>query len=175
MRRPTWTGCALAVLLAALAHLVAVPAASAADHHRWRGFAITAFAGTAAGGWIGGYRVDGGVLHRIDPQRTAPTGRLGELTWTDRVGSGTRAAHRAAWVLSKYGAARDPESRDRTNVQAAAVDAAVLHLLRGKGWRIGGTKGPDGSRRPTTHPWYVAGPRPSSASRVAWPVPTGWT
>ncbi|TYL55975.1 hypothetical protein FXB39_01940 [Nocardioides sp. BGMRC 2183] len=143
MRHAVPTGVsALAGLLVVLGLVVAVPSsANATDQDRWRGFAITAFGGTAAGKWIGGYQVDGRVAHRIDPGRKAPMGRVGDLRWTTKVGANARRAHRAAWVLSKYGAARDPDSRARTNIQAAAVDAAVLHLLRGKAWRITGAKG----------------------------------
>ena len=44
------------------------------------------------------------------------------------------ATERAAWILSKYGGHKDA-------VQAAAVDAAVLHLLGGRAWRFGAPRG----------------------------------
>ena len=47
----------------------------------------------------------------------------------DSRGASRAETARAAWILSKYGGYRDA-------TQAAAVDAAVTHLLAGKRWRI---------------------------------------
>ncbi len=135
------TGCLLACLLTASA-LVAVPsssvtAAAAPTAHRWAGYRIPP-TGRAAGGWIGGYRVRSTPVFVITPGRRPnragfrsprPTRDLG-----GRKGPSQRRTARAAWILSKYGGYRDA-------TQAAAVDAAVLHLLAGRRWEVGGRGG----------------------------------
>lgn len=132
--------CLLAGLLAAAA-LVAVPLAPAASAHeradRWAGYRIPSN-GRAAGGWIGGYRLGRTPVFVITPERrpnragfrrVAPTNDL-----AGRHGPSRRATQRAAWILSKYGGYRDAR-------QAAAVDAAVLHLLGDREWRLGAARG----------------------------------
>lgn len=130
----------LACLLA-LATLVAVPvvpAAGADDRaDRWAGYRIPA-TGQAAGGWIGGYRLGRTPVFVITPERRPNrAGFRGADPTNDlagRHGPSRRATQRAAWILSKYGGYRDAR-------QAAAVDAAVLHLLGDRAWRLGGARG----------------------------------
>lgn len=127
--------------LLAAASLVAAPVGSAVTAgdraERWAGYRIPA-TGHAAGGWIGGYRVGRTPVFVITPdrrpnragfRRAAPTNDL-----AGRRGPSRRETQRAAWILSKYGGYRDAR-------QAAAVDAAVLHLLGDRGWRVGGARG----------------------------------
>jgi hypothetical protein len=134
----------LAAVLAAaltLSTLVALPAplaASADDRaERWAGFRIPS-TGRAAGGWIGGYRLDGTPVFVITPGRRPNRAgfRAADATSDLRGPKGPSAAatQRAAWILSKYGGHKDA-------VQAAAVDAAVLHLLGGRAWQLGARRG----------------------------------
>ena len=135
------TAALLAVLLAAATALVALPASRAAgadDRGRhWAGFHIPR-TGHAAGGWIGGYRVDGTPVFVITPGRRPnragfrPADATSDLRGSK--GPSGAATERAAWILSKYGGHKDA-------VQAAAVDAAVLHLLGGRAWRFGAPRG----------------------------------
>lgn len=122
--------------------LVAVPASPAtgaahATAHRWAGYPIPS-TGRAAGGWIGGYRVGHAKVFVITPGRrpnragfraAKPTRDL-----NGRRGPSRSRTARAAWILSKYGGYRD-------DTQAAAVDAAVTHLLTGGRWELGGRRG----------------------------------
>jgi hypothetical protein len=130
--------------LVAAASLVALPvtpaaaATSSGDRaERWAGYRIPSN-GRAAGGWIGGYRVGRTPVFVITPERRPnragfrredPTNDL-----AGRRGPSRRETQRAAWILSKYGGYRDAR-------QAAAVDAAVLHLLGDREWRLGGARG----------------------------------
>jgi hypothetical protein len=134
LRRATMLLVALAVAAACLVALVPHPATGdpgASAPRRWSGYAIPA-TGHAAGGWIGGYRVDGTTLFLTTPGRRPnragyeSPGQVGDLP--GRAASQAETA-RAAWILSKYGAYRDA-------TQAAAVDASVYHLLVGGAWRI---------------------------------------
>jgi hypothetical protein len=134
------------VLVLAAALLVAVtphpsPGAAAAERaHRWVGYRIPR-TGTAAGGWIGGYRLGDARLYVTTPAKRhnragyEPPLAVGNLH--ESRGASRGETRRAAWILSKYGGYRDA-------TQAAAVDAAVKHLLAPKRWRI--TAGA-GSRR----------------------------
>jgi hypothetical protein len=136
----TLLGTVLATVLA-LSTLVALPAplaASADDRaERWAGFRIPS-TGRAAGGWIGGYRLDGTPVFVITPGRRPNRAgfRAADATSDLRGPKGPSAAatQRAAWILSKYGGHKDA-------VQAAAVDAAVLHLLGGRAWQLGARRG----------------------------------
>ena len=125
---------AIAVLVA-----VATPQAAGADDRaeRWAGYRIPA-TGRAAGGWIGGYRIGRTPVFVITPDRRPNRGGFRRADPTDdlagRKGASRRETRRAAWILSKYGGYKDAE-------QAAAVDAAVLHLLGGRGWRLGAARG----------------------------------
>lgn len=132
---------ALAVLLIVAAVMV-VPLsgrAAAADDtaERWSGFRIPG-TGRAAGGWIGAYRVGDTPVYVVTPGRKPnragfrPAKTTGDLF--GRKGATPRETERAAWVLSKYGGYKDA-------VQTAAVDAAVLHLLAGSAWQLGGARG----------------------------------
>jgi hypothetical protein len=104
---------------------------------RWAGYEI-ARDGRAAGGWIGGYLVDGGPVFVTTP--TKDTNRRGyeRARVVDDV-SGRRGATpgetaRAAWILSKYGGYRDA-------AQAAAVDVSVYALVVGGRWSTTGERG----------------------------------
>lgn len=128
-------------LVLALATLVALPAprAAGADDRaeRWAGFRIPR-TGRAAGGWIGGYRLDDTPVFVITPRRRPNRAGFGSVDATSDLRGSKRpsgaATQRAAWILSKYGGHKDA-------VQAAAVDAAVLHLLGGRAWRFGARRG----------------------------------
>ncbi len=140
------TGCLLALFLAATtlaaSTLVAVPPSSASagaapTAHRWAGYRIPP-TGRAAGGWIGGYRVRSTPVFVITPGRRP--NRAGfraarpSRNLHGKKGPSKRRTARAAWILSKYGGYRD-------DTQAAAVDAAVLHLLAGRRWEVGSRRG----------------------------------
>lgn len=128
-------------LVLALATLVALPASRAAGAddraERWAGFRIPR-TGRAAGGWIGGYRLDDTPVFVITPRRRPNRAGFGSVDATSDLRGTKRpsgaATQRAAWILSKYGGHKDA-------VQAAAVDAAVLHLLGGRAWRFGARRG----------------------------------
>jgi hypothetical protein len=129
---------ATALTLSTLVALPAPLAASADDRaERWAGFRIPS-TGRAAGGWIGGYRLDGTPVFVITPGRRPNRAgfRAADATSDLRGPKGPSAAatQRAAWILSKYGGHKDA-------VQAAAVDAAVLHLLGGRAWQLGARRG----------------------------------
>ncbi len=140
------TGCLLAWLLAVstltASTLAAVPPSAAsvaapAKAHRWAGYRIPP-TGKAAGGWIGGYRVRSTPAFVITPGRRP--NRAGfraarpSRNLHGKKGPSKRRTARAAWILSKYGGYRDA-------TQAAAVDAAVLHLLAGRKWEVGNRRG----------------------------------
>lgn len=129
----------LALLLIALAPATPAPGATsdsgAGDHaRRWAGFRIPA-TGHADGGWIGGYRIGKTPVFvttpRKRPNRSGFRPARATTNLSGSAGATAKETARAAWILSKYGGYRD-------DVQAAAVDAAVLHLLAGKTWRITG-------------------------------------
>ena len=129
---------AAAVLFATLAALPATQAVGAADKaERWAGFRIPS-TGRAAGGWIGGYRIGRTPVFVITPERRPNRAGLRPADPTNdlqgRKGPSRRETQRAAWILSKYGGYKDA-------VQAAAVDAAVLHLVGDRAWRLGGRRG----------------------------------
>ena len=139
LRRPAALVVSLVVAAACLVGLVPLPAtgdAGATASRRWSGYAIPA-TGRAAGGWIGGYRVDGTPVFVTTPGKRP--NRAGYES-PDAVGdvpgrAASRAeTERAAWILSKYGGYRDA-------TQAAAVDASVYHLLAGGAWRITKARG----------------------------------
>lgn len=135
--------------LALAAGLPGAPLAAAADADRarpadrpWIGFPIKS-TGTAAGGWIGGRKFDQHEkVYRIDPRATPNPGGFKRARWVGtvngagkkRYGANARATARAAWIVAKYGTYR-------YDVQAAAVDAAVLHLLARHQYRIGSKRG----------------------------------
>ncbi|MFC7725915.1 hypothetical protein ACFQW6_12420 [Nocardioides sp. GCM10028917] len=135
------TAALLAALLATATALAALPAprAAGADDpgRHWAGFRIPS-TGHAAGGWIGGYRVDDTPVFVVTPGRRPnragfrPPDATSDLRGSK--GPSRAATERAAWILSKYGGHKDA-------VQAAAVDAAVLHLLGGRAWRFGAPRG----------------------------------
>ncbi len=131
----------LVVGLLMAATLVALPvrqAAGADDRaERWAGFRIPS-TGQAAGGWIGGYRVGRTPVFVITPERKPNRAGFRAADPTNdlqgRRGPSRRDTQRAAWILSRYGGYRDAD-------QAAAVDAAVLHLLGDRAWRLGAPRG----------------------------------
>lgn len=103
----------------------------------WAGFRIPR-TGRADGGWIGGWRIGSEPVFVITPGRRPNHAGFRRLDPTrdvaGRKGPTKRETARAAWVLSKYGGYRDAR-------QAAAVDAAVLHLLAGGRWEVGHRRG----------------------------------
>ena len=163
--------CLVAGLLA-VAALVAVPVAPvvgadrpddrAGDRaERWAGYRIPS-TGRAAGGWIGGYRVGRTPVFVITPERRPNrAGFRPEDPTNDLAGRGGPSrseTQRAAWILSKYGGYRDAR-------QAAAVDAAVLHLLGDREWRLGGARGA-ARVRASGDPATVRQPATGAASRT---------
>lgn len=146
MRRIRVAAPVLVGLACVTALLVASPAPAERDAPRtlvdWSGFRIDA-TGKAAGGFIGARRWSerGPILYPIDPAAKAGPTAYQKGRWVARVrGSGAKSAAdrrhtaRAAWILAKYG-------KFRYDVQSAAVDAAVLHLLAGGRWKITGDLG----------------------------------
>jgi hypothetical protein len=100
----------------------------------WAGYKIRSD-GTAGGGWLGGRKLDGGVVYRIDPTRRPVSTGYGAATTTERAGgrASRKETARAAYVLSTYGTYRYA-------VQAAAVDIAVNSLLVGGPYALTGPK-----------------------------------
>lgn len=109
----------------------------------WSGYRID-HTGRASGGWIGARRLGrkGPVIYRIDPAVSARFTTYQAGRWVHRLrgkgpnrfAAGRRATARAAWIVSKYGTYR-------YDIQSAAVDAALLHLLARHRWTIGGDLG----------------------------------
>lgn len=144
----------LALVAAALV-LAGVPATAAPERppdarrqgaltdRPWSGFEIRA-TGRASGEWLGARRVaqpPRRIVYRVDPRADPRPGRLGparpaaRLLGTGRHSAASpRATAQAAWIVSKYGSLR-------YEVQSAAVDAAVLHLLAGGRYRLQGRAG----------------------------------
>ncbi len=118
------------LLLIGLLLTAVTPSATAAQ--RGPGFAIP-LSGKAASGWMGAYALDTGLAYRISPTaRRMKSGYGSPHLVADLGNSGKpslRNTQRAAYILSVYGTRND-------DIQAAAVDAAVLHLLAGGKWRI---------------------------------------
>ncbi len=133
--------CILACLLVASALVAVNPGSAAAGAaptaHRWAGYRIPP-TGRAAGGWIGGYRVRSTPVFVITPGRRPNRAGFRAARPSRNLhgsrGPSKRRTARAAWILSKYGGYRD-------DTQAAAVDAAVVHLLAGGAWEVGGRRG----------------------------------
>jgi hypothetical protein len=108
----------------------------------WSGYRIER-TGKAAGGFIGARRWGrhGPILYRIDPTAATGATTYQKARWVSRLrgpgkrfGADRRATARAAWIVSKYGTFR-------YDVQSAAVDAALLHLLASDRWRLNGDHG----------------------------------
>ncbi|MEJ7831435.1 MAG: hypothetical protein WKF79_08640 [Nocardioides sp.] len=109
------------------------PAEAVGAVERWSGYSIPQST-RASGDWIGAYETGSQRVYYLDP--TARPNTRGFNNGVDRVGNyrakaqpSTRSTARAAWILSKYG-------DYRLDVQAAAVDASVQHLLSGSAWRL---------------------------------------
>lgn len=141
---------ALSLLVALVAALVAVaPSSQAAPVSSTRsadrpysGFRVSstssAIRGSAADDWIGARRFRT-VVYRIDPAQRVETSKsfyspryVSELVRSGK-GVGQRNTARAAWIVSKYGSVR-------YNVQAAAVEVALNHLLVGGSYSLGGNR-----------------------------------
>lgn len=130
-----------------VAGAVSVPAS--ADRLRtspdrpWSGFRIET-SDRAAGSWLGARKLGsspGRVVYRIDPaagplaQGFAEPSRMTTVPGPGgKRAAGARATARAAWILSKYGSYK-------YEIQSAAVDAAVLHLLAGPNYSLTGKAG----------------------------------
>jgi hypothetical protein len=124
------------------ADATAVERSSAREVLLWSGYRIDP-TGKASGGWIGARRWGrhGPVVYRIDPETSARSTTYQDGRWVRRLkGKGprfaadARATARAAWIVSKYGTYR-------YDIQSAAVDAALLHLLARHRWTIVGDLG----------------------------------
>ena len=109
----------------------------------WAGYRIDR-TGKASGGWIGARRRgrEGPIIYRVDPAASARSTGYHDGRWVHRLrgkgphrsGAGRKATSRAAWIVSKYGTYR-------YDVQSAAVDAALLHLLARHRWTLRGALG----------------------------------
>jgi hypothetical protein len=139
MHRRTRPALAAGTAALLLAGALAEPATAAPVRH-YSGYHIRGD-GTAAGNWIGSWKVGHRVAYRIDPRR-APQSHgfqagAASLARLDGTGAKQRLAGRdvtrAAWILSKYGSVPIP-------AQAAAVDTAVYALLAGGPYRVGGPR-----------------------------------
>lgn len=145
MTRPTpLTRVALAAALSALVGttLAAIPAqASPPTDRPWSGFRIPQN-NTAATPWVGARKLSKRVVYRIDPRaartsgpRFGPVKKVAKLSGRGRkVSAGRFATSRAAYILAKYGTVK-------FDVQSAAVDASLLHLLEGGKYRLNRAKG----------------------------------
>lgn len=131
----------LVLAAAALAGAAAVShdTRSTVHHH---GVAVADPLGTADG-WMGSLRAGERVVYPLDPglvdgltEYKPPI----EVPNLPDDGATPGETLRAALILARYGATRD-------DVRAAAVEAAVLHLLRGGEWETGGEIGGDRIRR----------------------------
>jgi hypothetical protein len=109
----------------------------------WSGFRIDTN-DRAGGSWLGARKIGtspGRVVYRIDPGAQRRAHGFAQLTRVSKVpgpgpkrAAGARATARAAWIVSKYGSYR-------YEIQSAAVDAAVLHLLAGPAYGLNGNAG----------------------------------
>ncbi|CAN5143005.1 hypothetical protein BH09ACT11_BH09ACT11_08670 [soil metagenome] len=121
-----WSGLAALVLVMAGLNVVIGPAAADGESSRLVGFRIGP-GPSAADAWMGSYRVGTSTGYRFQPGKhdTATRYRAARLV-RQLGGSGRSAArrtHRLSYVLAEFGGRRNP-------IQAAAVDAAVLALVR---------------------------------------------
>lgn len=117
-----WITAVTAVIM--LTASLTAPTTASARATRDSGYSIN-----AKPGWIGGYKMRGKRVYRT----TASKPVVGKYRPV-KLARKSPARARAAWILSKYGARG-------SRTQAAAVDAAVLHLLAGKAYRLNGSKG----------------------------------
>jgi len=125
----------------ALAGVAVAPAQAATADPAHYGFRI-ASTGTAAGGWIGSRAAARRVVYRIDAGALPSSPSYGAIYKARKInGAGPkrvtrRDTARAAYILSKYGR----RSGDGGNLQAAAVDVALYHLLYGGAYGLNGSK-----------------------------------
>ncbi len=137
-------GAVIGVLVSATVGLPASAERSGTSQDRpWSGFRIDT-SDHAAGTWLGARKIGsspGRVVYRIDPSAAPSAQGFDEPSRMTTVpgpggkrAAGARATSRAAWILSKYGSYR-------YEIQAAAVDAAVLHLLAGPNYSLNGKAG----------------------------------
>ena len=135
MIAPRLTALVVAAVLSGATLVAATPSPAAADGPR-TGYRLRAD-GTAAGGWFGSRTAAGRAVYRIDPSARPRTGGLHDGHWVGTLhGSGPvevdrSRVRRAAWLVSKYG------TYD-SDAQAAAVEAALHHLLHGGRYRLTG-------------------------------------
>ncbi len=136
------TGMAAAIAAAVVTAMVPTAQASAAGaaaakpsraDRPWSGFAIHANR-TADGHWIGARKLNKEVVYRLDPARKAKRSSYGPVRPVGNL-AGRQASRRdtvrAAYILSRYGTFR-------YDVQSAAVDIALDHLLVGGRYRLSG-------------------------------------
>ncbi len=136
----------LALIAAACLLVVATSAGAPAEQspaksdRPWMGFRIDT-SDRATGSWLGAWKLGrspGRVVYRIDPLADPRADGFGPLRRVATVpgrgpqrAAGARATARAAWILSKFGTYP-------YEIQSAAVDLAVLHLLAGRAQALHG-------------------------------------
>ncbi|MBU2698556.1 Ig-like domain-containing protein [Pimelobacter sp. 30-1] len=184
-RRHRWTSILLvtvtvALTLALVTEGIRAASAEAAAGGAWAGYRIKA-GKQADSAWIGGRKVGGQRVYRIEPTKRNVKSGYGEpATVADLNGAKAKPSARrtsvAACVLATYGARKD-------NIQAAAVDATTYHLLKGGKWRITKARGAQRIRQAGSSKYVrsyaktmlancgrLAGPYPVSMSSTTAPV-----
>lgn len=132
----------------AFAGVAVAPAQAATADRSHYGYRI-ASTGQAAGGWIGSRSAARRVVYRIDAGARPGSPSYGAVFAAARInGAGPKAVTRrdtarAAYILSKYGR----RSGDGGNLQAAAVDVSLYHLLYGGAYGLNGSKTNDRLRQ----------------------------
>lgn len=125
----------------AFAGVAVAPAPAATADRSHYGFRI-ASTGDAAGSWIGSRSAARRVVYRIDAGARPGSPSYGAVFAAQRInGTGPkrvtrRDTARAAYVLSKYGR----RAGNGGNLQAAAVDVTLYHLLYGGAYGLNGSK-----------------------------------
>lgn len=147
MKRLVATGAAALLVATVLTMTVVSPAAADSPY---RGFSVPGD-GTAVGSWIGARRAGKSAPVYRYQVRKAPVASA--YRKARRVTTSKRRMQRVAFIASKYGD-RIRQSSPEARVQAAAVDAAILHLAEGGKWRIGKARGARRINR-TPYPQHV--------------------
>ncbi|WP_203336054.1 hypothetical protein [Nocardioides limicola] len=128
---------ALVVALMVTAGLSVMTSAPATANTPYRGFAIPGD-GSAVGAWIGARRIGKGkAVYRYQVKKANVTSKYRKAR---TVTPANRRQERIAYIASRWGNHIKADNLD-SRVQAAAVDAAILHLRYGKKWRITRSKG----------------------------------
>jgi hypothetical protein len=126
---------ASAATLVATAGMSAISTeAASASTAKWSGYRIRTCS-YADCNWMGGRVLpDGTKVYRIQPRKAQRDYSFRSPTLVSDLNGGSAPSARStaisAYVLANYGAYRD-------SMQAAGVDTATYHLLRGGSWRLG--------------------------------------